>query len=106
MKRILCFSWNPSPEYFWAGKQNDNNKNKTKKLINLPKNDQHKELTMSELMFPEILLQPWFQLLTKSNFLNLEPVYIPQKLCLGTVTGTGIAKLGAEYLTYIRSLCL
>lgn len=49
---------------------------------------------MLELMFPVIQLQPWFQLLTKSNFLNLEPVYIPQKTCSGTVSRTGIAKLG------------
>lgn len=49
---------------------------------------------MLELMFPLIQLQSWFQLLTKPNFLSLEPVYIPQKTCLGIVNMTGITKLG------------
>ena len=55
-------------------------RNEVKK--NSPKNDQHKEIVALE-MFPLFQLQPWFQLLTKSNFLNLEPVYIPEKIVSG-----------------------
>ena len=72
-KRLLSFSW-----IFLGRKAKRRNQNKTQDVKNLPKSDQHKEIVVLE-MFHLIQSQLWFQLLTKSNFLNLEPEYIPQK---------------------------